>query len=508
MPCKDKPKISRKQISQPVANQTFANGEPLQGFDYQNINYRSKEGQFIDPQAVAYLHAAGELPNYLQSFEKKQVKRLRRYAEKAAALNGGPSIYKCAQLRNISEVGRSNRAKGPQGPALSSDLLHLRKKAYRKKVSRLLAASLMAFQSSPVFPQYKKMFDCQAAIYKKGAVLSATSCSSRLCPICNARRTAKLIDRYKKMLESFECPVFVTLTIPNVTAENLRPAIERMHKVLARIKDRLRKKGKSRAPVMVLGVRKYECTFRPPEFVGRRRRMRGGFHPHFHFILEGNRRAAKVLLLEWLKEFPEANRGGQKIVKIDRSNEKALFEIFKYTTKSLKEGTFYPDAVDVMARSILGKRIFQPMGVKGEQAQALKNAEIVEEMEIHTLTDPQLLSASDGWYNHTRTGEWHNKGEILFPVVFKAEKIKILEAFARPIYAFAKSDEYHEQNKRTGVFAGRVIEKKLREAAPGLEERIAANLPRRMSKEQAQREKAYREAQKAFDFKARQFKDN
>jgi pseudouridine synthase len=81
-------------------------------------------------------------------------------------------------------------------------------------------------------------------------------------------------------------PRFVTLTVPNVPAAELRSEIRRMISEFRKIQELRRKQKKP----LIRGIRKLEVTYNPDL---------QNFHPHFHFIVEGES-AANELIEDWL----------------------------------------------------------------------------------------------------------------------------------------------------------------------------------------------------------------
>jgi hypothetical protein len=151
-------------------------------------------------------------------------------------------------------------------------------------------------------------------------------------------------------------PQFLTLTIPNVTALNLRDTVKNMGKTMRKIQDNRRKNDLP----LIKGVRKLECTYNT---------NLNNYHPHYHLIIESETIANEVIN-EWLLYYPEANIKAQKTVTATDCQE-----LFKYFTKlTSKTGTnykngsklvdewHYPEAIDQIFQAIANLRIIQPMG--------------------------------------------------------------------------------------------------------------------------------------------------
>jgi len=195
-------------------------------------------------------------------------------------------------------------------------------------------------------------------------------------------------------------PQFVTLTIPNVSGEDLKSTIEGMIKEFIRIKDLFIHRRKFR----INGIRKIEVTQNP---------ITGLYHPHFHIVLDG-KEVGEELIEEWLKRYPEANRGAQDIRPAD---ENSMLELFKYTTKLTtknqvtKEGDktiieVNPVALDTIFQALYKRRTFQAMGWVKQVSEDIDevDAQIVEDIE----------DGVDVWKWEQEASDWVNSyGELL-----------------------------------------------------------------------------------------------
>lgn len=212
---------------------------------------------------------------------------------------------------------------------------------------------------SPLAKKYDATLFCSSVLEQDGNKLRSRFCNNRWCNICNRIRTAKLIKGYGAAIDSMLDPRFVTLTVPNVPATELRAEIRRMISEFRKIQELRRKHKKP----LIRGIRKLEVTYNPDL---------QNFHPHFHFIVEGEA-AADELIEAWLDRNTTADKRGQ-----DQREAKNPIELFKYfaklTSKSksdtiiIKAGKMvrieysYPEALDLVFQAIEGTRIIQPVG--------------------------------------------------------------------------------------------------------------------------------------------------
>jgi hypothetical protein len=152
---------------------------------------------------------------------------------------------------------------------------------------------------------------------------------------------------------------FITLTIPNVPADQLDASIREMQKVFTGILAKMKQRtyNDNSHAVRLEGLRKLECTYNP---------VRNDYHPHYHCIVYGSV-AAKFILTEWLRRFPSANVFAQDV---RRGDSNSAMELFKYFTKLIsgksktkKNRSIHPVSLDVIFRAIKGKQIFRAFGV-------------------------------------------------------------------------------------------------------------------------------------------------
>ena len=233
-----------------------------------------------------------------------------------------------------------------------------RKRAKAKFVQQKLLRALIKL-GSPLAKRYDNTLYCSSVLEQDGNRLRSRFCNSRWCNICNRVRTAKLIKGYGRAIDSMLDPRFVTLTVPNVPAAELRAEIKRMLSEFRKIQELRRKQKKT----LLRGIRKLEVTYNPDL---------NNFHPHFHFIIDGEDNA-KELIQSWMDRHTSADIRGQ-----DQREAKNPIELFKYFTKLtsksktdtiiIKSGKMvrieysYPEALDIVFQTIDGIRIFQPIG--------------------------------------------------------------------------------------------------------------------------------------------------
>jgi diadenosine tetraphosphate (Ap4A) HIT family hydrolase len=192
---------------------------------------------------------------------------------------------------------------------------------------------------------------------------------------------------------------FLTLTIPNVTGQQLRTTIKKMIATVRGIQEHRRKKLKQPG---INCIRKLECTYNAEK---------NTYHPHFHFIIDGIN-DANFLLEAWLDKYPEADRRAQKIVEAYDAQE-----LFKYFTKLTSKTTtvvdkrgkikiaqeyHFPEALDSIFQAIERIRIIQPMGkikLVQDDINELHAEEIDETLEQDAESNKFYIWNGSNWYS-------------------------------------------------------------------------------------------------------------
>ncbi len=244
----------------------------------------------------------------------------------------GGSLDTLAQLRKSAVLQRDQK---------------LLKRAKSKHFTGKLAIALCGLHT-PMEKYYRNAIYCNHSLNQSGKTLTGKYCGTRICNTCNRIRMAKLINGYEPVLKLYSGLHFVTLTIPNVSGDDLRGELDLMYANFRKITDTLRKKK-----IKYAGLRKTEVTYNT---------KKKDFHPHIHLIVEG-KEVADMILKMWLKLNPLANRKAQDIRPAD---DGSLKELFKYTAKVVSKingkQVIIIEAVDTIMRALYKRRIIQPFG--------------------------------------------------------------------------------------------------------------------------------------------------
>lgn len=270
-------------------------------------------------------------------------------------------------------------------------LENLKKRARAKYAQTNIVKSLTEYAKQnklPLEQSYRNTLYCCQKIEQNGQELRGKYCANRWCLVCNRIRTGKLLNKYEMHLNELSEKYFVTLTIPNVKANELKESIKEMQRVFKQISE-VFKKGKT----PIIGLRKIECTYNV---------RRDDYHPHLHIVLSGEA-LANQLVVEWLDRFPEASLKGQDVRPADQHSCK---ELFKYFTKLLANDKriMKPEALNTMFEAMIGLRVFQTLGNFGKPIKDVGNSDINVDVDvddsikdIHVETYPELPNDVTLW---------------------------------------------------------------------------------------------------------------
>lgn len=232
------------------------------------------------------------------------------------------------------------------------------KARYKKHLMYGVLGRLLNQHKSPLHDKYKLSTACCSQFLQEGGTIkSPYYCRHRWCIICNHVRTAILTNKYKPVVDTFDEPKFVTLTIASVhDREGLGDLLEEMIHAFRRATQRLRYHLKKDGRTFD-AIRALEVTWNRGK----------GYHPHFHIVVDGAD-TAELLREYWIEWFGDAARVHQKPQHIRDVDKNSLLELFKYVTKGFnddKQGNIelYPGYVlDTIYQCLYGKRTVQGYG--------------------------------------------------------------------------------------------------------------------------------------------------
>lgn len=305
---------------------------------------------------------------------------------------GFHALNTLAQLdQNTSQV---KTKKNFQDPLTGNSLA---KRARAKTLSNKVAEKLAGLRT-PLQKSYKSSIACAAALSYRNGKITGRYCNQRWCLVCSRIRTAKLLNGYKPVFDSFHNPHFLTFTVKNCSGTALPATLERMNTVWTKIKRSIKR---THGIKVFRAVRKIECTYNTET---------GEFHPHFHVIADLPWSVCLLMQDMWLDNWPGTIRRAQDIRKADKN---AVVELFKYFTKIVTkkgQGTdrkiigVHTKPLDTIFQCIKGKRTFQGYGVK-------KVSEDIEEIQAEDIENWNKTGSFFEW----KDNDWidQHTGEIL-----------------------------------------------------------------------------------------------
>lgn len=315
--------------------------------------------------------------------------------------NPGPGPCSCtcktppgkAALDTLEITSEISHGKGHQNEKKQgTNVLELRRES--KAISKGINGAL-CYQKSAIHSDYQAAYFCNDYLFQDGKKITGKFCKKRSCLICSRIYAARLFKAYSDPLLDLEDLHLVTLTAPTIKADQLKPEIEKRYKTLTEIKDLLRKTYK----VKLKGIRKLEVTYNL---------QTKEFHPHYHLIVS-TKEAADLVKMYWLKKIPEASPKAQDVRKV--TSEKALFELFKYVTKSVVKSVFNAEALDQMYKSIKGVRTVQAFGIKQKTPVKIEDYEaVIIEHKAEKIDVWKWCKEKNDWY--TSEGEQMNYGPV------------------------------------------------------------------------------------------------
>lgn len=254
----------------------------------------------------------------------------------------------------------------------------------RKKSFNLVLAD--AYKNLDLKSKYKRVSECGNFLEFRQDFLpsgslsemrlhNANFCRDRLCPMCSWRRTLKIYAQVSQLVDFLKNDyqfLFLTLTVPNCSAEDLSATISRIFKSFSKLM-RLKKVKKC-----VFGYfRALEVSISKGEY---NLLTKGTYHPHLHIILAVKPSYFKkdyIKHSEWLKMWRDAYQDQNiKNVNIqvckpkkdknnrdEKSLSSAIAEVAKYMTKDAD----YLDCdkndilhrVQTLNNSLKGRRLVQ-----------------------------------------------------------------------------------------------------------------------------------------------------
>ena len=201
------------------------------------------------------------------------------------------------------------------------------------------------------------------------------SCKNRFCPICawkKARKDALALSvmmAYLKQEEKKEF-IFLTLTAPNVSAEELNDEIKHYNQSFQRLMQR-----KEVRKVVKGYARKLEITYNEE---------RDDYHPHFHVLIAVNKsyftdKDYYISRDRWLELWQQVTKNPLitqvDVRKVRNGRDDKVYEIAKYSAKD-SDYLQNQNVFEVFYNALKGKRLIVFSGLFKEAMTKFKNGEL------------------------------------------------------------------------------------------------------------------------------------
>lgn len=257
----------------------------------------------------------------------------------------------------------------------------------QKKLRNQLLQTLIGKHVSD--KSFERIKECNTFLFmvadktmEKTKLHRSNNCDNRFCPICawkKSRKNALKISVLMQYLREEEKKdfVFLTLTAPNVKADELDDEIEHYNKSFQRLMQRKEVKSAVKGY-----VRKLEVTYN---------KERDDYHPHFHVILAVNKSyftdtKAYISRDRWLELWQKSTKNNL-ITQVDvrkvkaTDNKKEVSEIAKY---SAKDSDYLEDekVFDTFYKSLSGKRLIVFSGLFKDASKLYENKELEKYKEL------------------------------------------------------------------------------------------------------------------------------
>lgn len=242
-------------------------------------------------------------------------------------------------------------------------------KAKRKMITQTMVLGLVdasqKFGSPTMRKRYWNTYHCQNRVYTVNGRVYGKYCKNRCCTLCCANRKADIINRYLPVVQLWEKPCLVTLTVKSVPYYRLHVVMQSMINEFRAITETYRKRNQRNKGIKLTGIRSLESNFNP---------VRKTYNPHFHCIV-ANKVMAEILVNEWQKRSRKGwtNHRCQNITPVF-NNLSALIEVVKYGSKIFTEPDvnkkaackgsekIYVAALNNIFNAMKGLRIFERFG--------------------------------------------------------------------------------------------------------------------------------------------------
>ncbi|MCB9033223.1 MAG: protein rep [Chitinophagales bacterium] len=303
----------------------------------------------------------------------------------------GRGVHTLAQSKTSKIVKTSTKpmiiVNGKGSDISNNELVFARNK--RKLITQKLALCLIDVAAKKghkdCLKEYWNTYYCLNELISDGNRVYGNYCKNRICTVCSGNRKAELINKYLPVINKWETPYFVTLTIKSVSATKLNAMMKAVMRGFRLIINKYKKRNLRGNDIKLQGIKSLECNFNPKDKI---------YNPHFHIIVP-NELTADILIKEWLyycnrkKGTFWASKKAQHKVKIF-DNEICLVEVIKYGSKIITKpknneeipAKIYVNALHNILRAMKGLRIFERFGFNLPKQHNEENMQCIKDYDI------------------------------------------------------------------------------------------------------------------------------
>jgi plasmid rolling circle replication initiator protein Rep len=281
------------------------------------------------------------------------------------------------------------------------------------------------------------------------------ACGNRFCPICTWKTAKKDAIKISILMESVKEIegkefLFLTLTAPSVSGEELREEIDQFNKAVNRLFKRRNVervvKGYIRKLEVTTDQEKYvtdELYERKKGYYDRRGLTVGDpnptyntYHPHMHIIIAVNKSyfnmpSEFISKAEWLAMWCDCMRDNsitqvdaKKVRATEKSNSNAVLEIAKYSAKG--SDLYHSEAVfDTFYLALKRRQLLVYSGMMKDYAKKFKNGEL-----------DRFKKVNEDEYTHLLRSVWKRS----------SYENKLRELTPEEFEEFNRRAEFHEEN--------------------------------------------------------------
>ena len=168
----------------------------------------------------------------------------------------------------------------------------LKGRAKRKTISQVLNLRLIEAVEKKGETERKQgywnTYHCQNTVVSHNGRIYGKYCKNRHCTLCCSIRKAEIINRYLPVIQTWEDPYFITLTVRAVPARKLETWLKGFKKAFRRIREKYKKRNQRGKGLKLVGIKSLECNFNP---------VKKTYNPHLHIVVP-NEAIADILISE------------------------------------------------------------------------------------------------------------------------------------------------------------------------------------------------------------------